>query len=174
MFPERPPKSKIRYEMLRLGFSSDWLTALRPWEATVLSRVAVTSPSMVGREAPRSGPYAAAAARALAQDCRVAGLLRRPMSTTSASVSRRIRGSRSAGTEAFGGSSRVGTSGGGVHAVLGEGATPATPPTLGVPAHAMLTRRAGATTHPARVLTVPLPGPGGRCEQRSSSPTPRV
>ena len=39
-----------------LGVSTDCSTAVRPWLAAVLSRDAVTSPSMVGSQAPRSEP----------------------------------------------------------------------------------------------------------------------
>ena len=56
MRPVRPPKSKSRYESVTLGFSTDCWTAVRPWLATVLMRAAVTSPSMVGSQAPRWEP----------------------------------------------------------------------------------------------------------------------
>src|SRR6478752_3256068 len=93
---------------------------------------------MVGKYLPRSEPYAAAAARALAQDTRVWGLFRSPRSTTSASVSCLIRDSRSGGTAGTVVVVSLRSScGGGVQATLGDGATPATPPTEGVPTQAL-------------------------------------
>jgi hypothetical protein len=102
-----------------LGVSTDCSTAVRPWLATVLIRAAVTSPSTAGNQLPRAEPYAAAADCALAQASRVFALFRRPMSTISASVSRRIRSPRPAGTtgwtELSAAAARSSASGGGVH-----------------------------------------------------------
>src|SRR4051812_1472407 len=113
--------------MFNAGLSTDWVTAERPWEATVLSRVPVTSPSILGKYAPRSDPYAAAAARALAHDRRVRALFRSPRSTTSANVRRGSRCSRSAGITGWWIESLARFAGGGLHATFDAGATPDTP-----------------------------------------------
>ncbi len=54
--PDRPPKSKSRYESVALGDSTDCFTLTRPALATVLTRCAVTSPSRVGSHSPRADP----------------------------------------------------------------------------------------------------------------------
>ena len=105
----------------------------------VLSRAPLTSPSMLGSQAPRSEPYTAAADCALAQASRVAGLLRSPSSTISARESLRMRSPRSAGTAGVAALSARARSAaavaGGDQGISGEGEAPGTPETDGVPTH---------------------------------------
>src|SRR5450759_4914072 len=98
-------------------------------------RDTVPAPFIVGKYSPRAEPNRSAAARACAHEARVAGLLSRARSTTSTSVSCRIRCCRSGGTAI----AMTGTTsdscftapGGGVHGTFGEGEAPAAPLTRG-------------------------------------------
>ena len=155
--PPRPPKSSTRYESDRLGVISDWVTALRPRLATVLRRVAVTSPSTVGNRSPRAEPYAAAAAWAFAHARCVLALLRNPMSTISGSVRRWMRSPRSAGIAPMPDVSAAATlrasSAGGCQGTCGAGDAPGTPDTLGVPTQPAAARAAttpNTATRPTR------------------------
>ena len=161
---------------MTLGESTDCCTAVRPWLATVLSRVAVTSPSIVGSRSPRWLPYAAAAVCALAQASRVAALFRRPMSTISPRVSRWIRSPRSAGTAAAaevsaGVTSRIALAGG-VHGTCGAGDAPGTPETRGVPTHPPRNPPTASSRPPRRAPVTAWPRrsrPGGRRRRAPSA-----
>ena len=112
-------------------------TAVRPWLADGLEPRGPHVAVYGGDQAPRSDPYAAAAAWALAQASRVAGLLRSPRSTISARESRRIRSPRSGGKTGVAALSARARSaaavGGGDQGTSGEGDAPGTPETDGVP-----------------------------------------
>src|SRR6478609_7946951 len=84
--PERPPRSRMRYDSEKVGeicVRADVLAAIEPvpplvppkvLNAPPPERVALTSSATVGKREPRADPYDAAADCASAHDSRVAGL----------------------------------------------------------------------------------------------------
>src|SRR5262245_42255515 len=92
--PLRPPRSKMRYESVADVVSCERapeLVAGRvgsivpndvPFVEALTERPPLTPTSNDGNSDPRVEPYDSAAARALSQDSRVVGFLRRARSTT--------------------------------------------------------------------------------------------
>src|SRR4051812_40108410 len=146
MVPERPPKSKTRYESETDGANCVRVAVpptavpVDPREPPELSvpptpvmelppaeldvRARFTDPFTLGKSAPRAAPYWSTAARASAQDSRVAGLLRSARSTTSVidNCAPRVASAESARNAVVAGVASGGAAGGaGVRAASGTG-----------------------------------------------------